>query len=74
MVTDKKTPKSRLSITLAVESRCINLYELFGCNTCWMYPAGIYWLKVNNRNTRTECEVCSKLRIKTPERRHFAEQ
>ena len=34
-------------------------------------PAGIYLLKVNNRNTRTRCEICSKLTIKTPERRHF---
>ena len=31
-------------------------------------PAGIYLLKVNNRNTRT-CEICSKLTIKIPERR-----
>ena len=25
--------------------------------------------KVNNRNTRTRFEICSKLKIKTPERR-----
>ena len=31
-------------------------------------PVGIYLLKVNNRNTRTRCEICSKLTIKTPER------
>ena len=31
-------------------------------------PAGIYMFKVNNRNTRTRCEVCSKLTIKTVER------
>ena len=30
---------------------------------------GIYLLKVNNRNTRTRCEICSKLTIRTPERR-----
>ena len=29
-------------------------------------PAGIYLLKVNNRNTRTRCEICSKLTIKIP--------
>ena len=29
--------------------------------------AGIYLLKVNNRNTRTRCEICSQLTIKTPE-------
>ena len=32
-------------------------------------PAGIYVLKVNNRNTRTSCDFCSKLTIKTPEQR-----
>ena len=31
-------------------------------------PAGNYMFKVNNRNTRTRCEICSKLTIKTPER------
>ena len=31
-------------------------------------PAGIDLLKVNNRNTRARCEVCSKLTIKTSER------
>ena len=34
-------------------------------------PAGNYLLKVNNRNTRTRCEICSKLTIKTPERCHW---
>ena len=33
-------------------------------------PAGIHWLKLNNGNIRTMCEICSKLTIKTPERRH----
>ena len=33
------------------------------------YPAGVYQLKVKNRNTRARCEICSKLTIKTPERR-----
>ena len=33
------------------------------------FPAGNYMLKVNYRNTRTRCEICSKLTIKTPERR-----
>ena len=30
------------------------------------YPAGNYMFKVKNRNTRTRCEICSKLIIKTP--------
>ena len=34
-------------------------------------PASIYLFKVNNRNTRKRCEICSKLTIKTPERRHW---
>ena len=33
------------------------------------FPAGIYLIEVNNRNTRTMCEICSKLTIKIPERR-----
>ena len=35
------------------------------------YPAGNYIFKVNNRNTKTKCEICSKLTIKIPERRHW---
>ena len=34
-------------------------------------PAGIYMFKVNNRNTRTRCERCSKLTIKIPELRQL---
>ena len=37
------------------------------CNS--FYLVGIYLLKVNNRNTRTWWEICSKLT--TPERRHW---
>ena len=37
----------------------------------WMHPAGIYLLKVNKRNTRTMCKVCSKLTIKTLEQRQW---
>ena len=32
-------------------------------------PACTYLLKVKNRNTRTRPEICSKLKIKAPERR-----
>ena len=31
----------------------------------WSNPVGIYLLRVNNRNTRTRYEICSKLTIKT---------
>ena len=33
----------------------------------FQYTANIYLFKVNNRNTRKGCEICSKL-IKIPER------
>ena len=36
------------------------------------YQVGIYMFKVNNRNTRARCAICSELTIKTPERRHLA--
>ena len=32
-------------------------------NDC--FPANIYLFKVNNRNGRKRCEICSKLTIKT---------
>ena len=30
---------------------------------------GVYLLKVNNGNTRTICEICSKLTMKRPKRK-----
>ena len=35
-----------------------------------MYPAVIYMLKVNNRNTRSICVICSKVTIKLPDFTH----
>ena len=35
------------------------------------YPAGNHVFKVNNRNIKTSCVLCSKLTIKTPECRNF---
>ena len=50
----------------AIDRKCIglisNLVDLFSIN--------IYLFKVNNRNTRKRCEICSKLTIKILERRH----
>ena len=34
-------------------------------------PAGIYMVKVNKRNIRTRCEICSELTIKRPEQRQW---
>ena len=41
---------------------------VFFDNTLDNIPSGIYLLKVNERNTRARCEICSKLTIKIPER------
>ena len=35
------------------------------------FPAGNYMFKVNNRNTRTRWEICSKLTAKISERRYW---
>ena len=46
-------------------------FSNFVNETFWTeFPANIYLIKVNNRNTRKWCEICSKLTIKTSERRH----
>ena len=37
-------------------------------NAITSFPEGIYLFKVNNRNTRTRCEISPKLTTKTPER------
>ena len=34
-------------------------------------PVIIYLFKVNNKNSRERCDICSKLAIKTPERCHW---
>ena len=40
------------------------------CTYCFDYSSlgGNYMFTVNNSNSRTRCEACSKLTIKTPER------
>ena len=52
------------------DSNCFFLAPLLSLKKCYD-PAGIYLLKVNNRNTRARCEICSKLTIKAPERCHW---
>ena len=37
----------------------------------WPYPANIYLLKVNYKNTKEKCEICSKLSIEIPERHQW---
>ena len=38
---------------------------------CDFNPANIYLFKVNNKNIRESFETCSKLTVKTPERRQW---
>ena len=35
-----------------------------------MNPGNIYFFNVNNSNTRKKYDICPKLKIKTPKRRH----
>ena len=37
------------------------------CHLSQSFTAGIYLFEVNNRNTKTWCEICLKLTIKIPE-------
>ena len=49
-----------------------NIFALTQVNNGWPFSANSarnYRFKVNNRNTKTRCEICSKLTIKTPEPR-----
>ena len=63
---EKKTSK-----VLSYKRKVINL-ETFLTEFLYspeIFTAGNYMFKVNNRNTRARCEICSKLTRKTPERR-----
>ena len=51
-------------------NQLIIAFELEGRSFSRSFSAGIYLLKVNNRNIKTRCEICSKLTIKTPEQCH----
>ena len=46
------------------------LMQMFPINS----PLNIYLFKVNNRNTRKSCEICSKLTTKTREWRHWCRE
>ena len=52
---------------------CILFLLIKLLSTCFEhhFPADNYMFKVNNRNNRTRCEICSKLTIKILERRQW---
>ena len=56
-------------LTMFPKLRKVNIQNDLNLFRFYSIPAGIYLLKFNNRNTRTWCEICSKLITKTPERR-----
>ena len=66
-------PLQHIRIFFDKITNCLNRCGLIGlikqstltCNCL----ASIYLLKINKRNAVTWCEICSKLIIKTPERR-----
>ena len=58
---DINKSKSRHGYKYGKYKKCLSMMMLI------CIPGGIYLRKVNNRNTRTRCETCSKLTIKIPE-------
>ena len=54
---------SHLLLTYKNSVSCFNSFSRY-------IPASNYMFKVNHRNTRTKCEICSELTVKVPERRH----
>ena len=54
-----------------MRSMAMDVAILFLLSTYNRYPIGSYLFKVNNGNTRSMCEIYSKLIVKTPEWRHW---
>ena len=71
-------PKSNIfCVSFKIHLVFTNGENQLSCHWQWLektivrsYPAGNYLFKISNRNTIIRCERCSKLTIKTPERRH----
>ena len=59
------------SMILNVEQGSLTLLVFSITGSMSRDPAGIYLLKVNNRNTRTRCDISSKLTIKIQEQHHW---
>ena len=56
------------SLRMLMMSMVVNCFCEMVDRQKWVNHAGIYLLKVNDENTRTRCEICSELTIKTRER------
>ena len=52
---------NKFSFFRATEIECCSFVKDYKIGIKSTNPAGIYLLKVNNENTGTRCEICSKL-------------
>ena len=62
---------SKEDVHSSQEERELSVIDYSTTSDSTATPAGIYLFKVNDRNTRGWCEICSKLTIKAPERRQW---
>ena len=58
---------SVVSVSKTVAFRLVETQIKTHQSTVTSHPDGNYMFKVDNRNTRARCKICSKLTIKTPE-------
>ena len=66
----KRLPLERYANFFTSTLSKVHWLQLAWVSSCH-FSAGNYMFKVNNKDTRTACEICSKLTIKTPERHHW---
>ena len=74
IITDRPTRNNSLDCPYNKKLSCLRLMGHYDFSHTDIQPKSddpvcIHLLKGNNRNTRTRCEMYSKLTIKTPERR-----
>ena len=67
----KQCKSSGWLILLMLMTFALNLKVREKRRTIFVNAAGIYLLKVNNRNTKTKPAICSRLTIKALERCHW---
>ena len=58
-------------MNINIRSQQVNTLKVIKNIRAISIPAGIYLLKVDNRNTRRRCSICTKLTTKTSERRQW---
>ena len=73
ILTEFKIAFSNQSSYIDKNSMCmsVNFDANFRISGQMHYPVNIYLFKFSNRYTKKRYEICSKLRVKTPNRRHW---